>query len=152
MKIKSYILSLINFWPPFLFAGIQIIKCTKNFRHIVVKLKLRFWNKNYVGTQFGGSLFSMTDPFYMLMLIKNLGHEYVIWDKEAKIRYLKPGKSDVTAEFLLTEKDLDDIRQTVHEHGHMNWKREIEIKDKNQEIIAHVEKIISIKLKPTCHL
>lgn len=147
MNLRPYILHLWNFWPPFFFAGIKILKRTKDFRHVVVKLKLRFWTANYVGTQYGGSMFSMADPFYMLMLIKNLGHEYVVWDKAAKISYLKPGKTDLTAEFILTAEDLENIRKTVKEHGRMNWIRKIEIKDKNQEIVAEVEKVISIKAK-----
>ena len=147
MDLKSYILALINLWPPFLFAGIKILKRTKDYRHLVVKLKLRFWNANYVGTQYGGSIFSMTDPFYMLMLIKNLGHHYVVWDKRATIHYVKPGKTDLTAEFILTEEDLENIRKTVKEQGYMDWTRTIEIRDKNKEIVAHVQKVISIKPK-----
>ena len=147
MNFKRYVLPLLNLWPPFLFAGIKIIKRTKNYRHLVVKLKLRFWSANYVGTQYGGSMFSMTDPFYMLMLLINLGNEYVIWDKAASIRYLKPGKTDLTAEFILTDEDLDDIRQKVQQHGRMIWTRKIEIKDQENELVAEVEKVISIKLR-----
>lgn len=142
---RSWLLSLINFWPPFLFAGIKIVKRSKDYRYIRVKLKLRFWTENYVGTQYGGSMFSMTDPFYMLMLMKNLGKTYEIWDKTTTIHYLKPGRSDLTAEFILTEEDLIQIRKTVKEHGKMNWSRKIQIKDKNQTVVADVEKIISIK-------
>lgn len=87
----------------------------------------------------------MTDPFYMLMLIKNLGKDYVVWDKATTIRYLKPGKTDLTAEFVLSEEDLEYIRQMVKENGRMNWTRKIEIKDANHDIIAEVEKVISIK-------
>lgn len=89
----------------------------------------------------------MTDPFYMLMLIENLGPSYSIWDKEARIRYLKPGKTDLTAEFTLTEDELNDIRQKIKTQNPMHWLRRIEIKDKNQDVVAIVEKIISIKLK-----
>lgn len=147
MNLKPLILALINFWPPFFFAGIKIVKRTKNYRNMVVKLKLRFWNSNYVGTQYGGSMFSMTDPFYMLMLMKNLGKEYEVWDKAATIRYLKPGKTDLFAEFVLTEEDLENIRRTVKEQGRMNWMRKLEIRDKNDETVAEVEKVISIKIR-----
>jgi acyl-coenzyme A thioesterase PaaI-like protein len=136
-----------NYWPPFFFAGIRVTRITQDIRHIQVKLKLRFWNANYVGTQYGGSIFSMTDPFYMLMLINNLGSEYSVWDKSATIRYLKPGRTDLTAEFLLTEEDLDSIRKNVHENGKMYWIRKIEVKDLNGELIADVDKTLSIKKK-----
>ena len=74
-------------------------------------MKLRFWNRNYVGTHYGGSLYSMADPFYMLMLMENLGRDYIVWDKAASIRFRKPGKGRVKAEFRLTDAQLDDIRE-----------------------------------------
>lgn len=147
MHLKRYLLRLWNLWPPFLFCGIKIIKRTQDDRHIVVKLKLRFWNSNYLGTQYGGAMFSMVDPFYMVMLINNLGSKYTVWDKSANIQYLRPGRTDLITEFRLTEEDLASIRKTVDEHGKMNWVRTVEIKDKEGLIVAEVEKVISIKRK-----
>lgn len=147
MNIRSYLLSVWNFWPPFLFSGIKILKRAKDFRHITVQLKLRFWTANYVGTQYGGSMFSMADPFYMIMLIKNLGPSYIVWDKAATIRYRKPGKTDLIAEFLLTEEELEHIRHTVNEQGFINWCKTVEIKDRHLEVVAEVDKVISIKPK-----
>lgn len=136
---------LCNFWPPFLFSGIKVIKISKDCRDILVKLKLHFWNANYVGTQYGGAMFSMTDGFYMIMLKVNLGEEYSVWDKAATIRYLKPGRTDVTAAFHLSEEDLAQIRQTVQEQGRMEWLRKVPIQDVQGELVAEVEKVISIK-------
>ena len=145
--IQKHLKSLWNFWPPFFFSGIKIISCTPNYQHIVVQLKLRFWNKNFVGTLYGGSLFSMADPFYMVMLIKNLGSSYSVWDKSASISYLKPGRSDVTAEFNVTEEDLILIRTTLAQNEKMDWSRVIEIVDSQGTLIAKVQKTISIKKK-----
>ncbi|HRE31512.1 MAG TPA: DUF4442 domain-containing protein [Candidatus Berkiella sp.] len=75
---KSFLLRLINFWPPYLGAGVRVKRMSKNMTHIKVEMNLRFWNKNYVNTHFGGSLYSMVDPFYMLMLMENLGKEYIV--------------------------------------------------------------------------
>lgn len=147
MNIKDSLIRFWNLWPPFLFCGIRPKVLSKDFRNISVTLKLRFYNSNYVGTQYGGALFSMTDPFYMIMLIKNLGPAYTVWDKAASIQYLKPGRTDVTAEFHLSEEDLATIRATVQAEGKMEWRRNIEIKNKQGEIVATVEKVISIKLK-----
>jgi len=83
-------LHFINIWPPFLVAGIRVrwhSACC-----VDVEMKLRPWNRNYVGTHYGGSLYSMTDPFYMLMLMENLGPGYIVWDKAASFRFRKPGK------------------------------------------------------------
>ena len=74
---------------------------------IDVEMKLRFWNKNYVGTHFGGSLYAMTDPFFMLMLLDNLGPEYLVWDKAATICFKKPGRGKVRAEFRLSDEQVD---------------------------------------------
>src|SRR5271157_3379702 len=89
-KIQKLMLRWINIWPPFLGAGIRVR--WRSNRHVDVELKLRAWNRNYVGTHYGGSLYSMTDPFYMLMLMENLGRDYIVWDKAASIRFRKPGK------------------------------------------------------------
>ena len=97
---------LINSWPPLLGAGIKIKSLSRDYRDIVVNLSLRWYNKNYVGTHFGGSIFAMTDPFYMLMLIKNLGDEYIVWDKAAQIDFKKPGTGVLTAHFVLNRRNF----------------------------------------------
>src|ERR1700693_848694 len=103
----------INFWPPFLGMGIRIKHIAPDMKSVDVEMNLRFWNANYVGTHFGGSLFAMADPFYMLMLMANLGRDYIVWDKAASIRYRKPGKGTVRVEFRLTDAQLDDIRDKL---------------------------------------
>jgi hypothetical protein len=90
--LKRYIGILLNVWPPFLGAGIRVNRFQPDWKGIEVEMKLRRWNSNYVGTHYGGSLYSMADPFYMLMLIENLGSDYIVWDKSATIRFKKPGK------------------------------------------------------------
>ena len=91
-KIQLLMIRAINLWPPILGAGIRV-KWGPGNKAVDVEMKLRFWNRNYVGTHYGGSLYSMTDPFYMLMLMNNLGRDYIVWDKAASIRFRKPGKS-----------------------------------------------------------
>lgn len=89
----------------------------------------------------------MVDPFYMIMLIKNLGPNYSVWDKSAKIYYLKPGKTEITARFILSEEDVQAILNEVDQKGKIEWVREVEIKNADNEVIALVEKTISIKKK-----
>lgn len=90
-----------NIWPPFLGAGIRVKEIDEEFKFARVELKSGLLNRNYVGTHYGGSLFSMTDPFYMLMLLHNLGKDYIVWDKAAEINYKKPGKGRLRADFNL---------------------------------------------------
>ena len=95
---KRHMRHIMNLWAPFLGAGIRVTRLQPDWRAIDVEMKMRFWNANFVGTHYGGSLYSMTDPFYMLMLIENLGRDYIVWDKSASIRFRKPGKGKMRAQ------------------------------------------------------
>ena len=98
-----------NIWPPFLGAGITVEKIAKDFRYAKVRLKHGLLNRNILGVHFGGSLFAMTDPFFMMMVSQNIGKGYIVWDQAAKIEFLKPGNGVVHASFELTQEQIDDI-------------------------------------------
>src|SRR5215467_14677875 len=100
----------INFYPPYLGAGVRVTRISDDFHEVDVEMPLRFYNRNYVGTHFGGSLYSMIDPFYMLMLMNILGPGYVVWDKAASIRFKKPGEGVVKAVFHLSEQQIAQVR------------------------------------------
>lgn len=98
-----------NLWPPFLFAGIRVMEIADDYRYARVRMRLRPWNRNAFGTHFGGSLFSMTDPFWALMLLHNLGRSHVVWDQASEIEFVSPGRGTVEAEFRLRESDVTDV-------------------------------------------
>ena len=137
----------VNLWPPFLGMGIRVKRIAPDMKSIDVEMKLRWWNANYVGTQFGGSLFAIADPFYMLMLMANLGRDYIVWDKAASIRYRKPGKGTVRAEFRLTDAQIDDIRDKLKTLPKYEPTFQVEVKDESGEIVAAVEKLIHVRKK-----
>ena len=137
----------INFWPPFLGAGIRVKYIAPDMRAVDVEMKLRFWNANYVGTHFGGSLFAMTDAFYMLMLIANLDRDYVVWDKAATIRYRKPGKGTVHVEFRLSDSQVNDIREKLKTLPKYEPVFSVEVRDDAGELIAEVEKVLYVRKK-----
>jgi hypothetical protein len=137
----------INFWPPFLGAGIRVQRIAPDMKAVDVEMKLRFWNANYVGTHFGGSLFAMTDPFYMLMLMANLGRDYIVWDKAATIRYRKPGKGIVRAEFRLFDGQIDDIRENLKTLPKYEPVFSVEVKDEAGVVVAEVEKVLHVRKK-----
>jgi hypothetical protein len=110
-----------------------------------VEMKLRFWNANYVGTHFGGSLFAMTDAFYMLMLMHHLGRDYIVWDKAATIRYKKPGRGRVRAEFRLTDAQIGDVRQKLKTLPQYEPVFVVEVKDESGRVIAEVEKLLHVR-------
>ena len=137
----------VNLWPPFLGAGIRVKRIAADMKSVDVEMKLRWWNANYVGTHFGGSLFAMTDAFYMLMLMANLGGDYIVWDKAASIRYRKPGKGTVRAEFRLTDAQLDDIREKLKMLPKYEPTFRVEVKDEQGIVIAEVEKLLYVRKK-----
>ncbi len=138
-------LRCINIWPPFLGAGIRVR--WRSNRDVDVEMKLRFFNRNYVGTHYGGSLYSMTDPFYMLMLMENLGRDYIVWDKAASIRFRKPGKGRVRAEFRLIDAQLDEIREKLKVQEKYEPTFLVAVKDEAGDVVAEVTKVLHVRRK-----
>lgn len=136
-----------NVWPPFLGAGIRVRRLRTDWKEIDVEMKLRWWNANYVGTHYGGSLYSMTDPFLMLMLIENLGRDYIVWDKAASIRFKKPGRGTVFASFRLSEQQIQEIKQALNTQEKIERAFAVEVKDESGSVIAEVEKLLHIRRK-----
>jgi hypothetical protein len=137
----------IRFYGPFLGAAIKPICIQKDFRYIKVAMKLTFYNKNYMGTQFGGSLYAMVDPWYMLMLKKNLGDDYIVWDKAATIHFRKPGMGKVEAEFKLTQETLDEVKSQLESTTKMDKVFKVLILDESGKLIAEVDKVLYIRKK-----
>lgn len=142
-----FLARFINFWPPLLFAGIRVRRADHRFRFIEAELKLRWWNRNSMGTQFGGSLFSMTDPFYMLMLSRNLGPEYIVWDKAAEIDFLTPGRGTVRASFVLSEARLEEILAATAQGQKFLPVFDVEIIDKAGTLVARVKRVLYVRRK-----
>jgi len=112
-----------------------------------VQMKLRFYNRNFVGTHFGGSLFSMTDMIYMLMLLHQIGRDHWIWDKSADIDFIKPGRGSVYAKFRLDQDHIDQIvNQTASKDKHFE-PLQVEIRDSDDELIARVNRLLYVRWK-----
>lgn len=137
----------VNLWPPFLFAGIRVTELSADYRHARVELALTPFNRNYVGTQFGGSMFSMTDPFWMLLVMENLGPEYVVWDKAAEIEFIKPGRSRLRADFDIDDALLDDLRARAADGSKVLHWCETELVDTDGEVVARVRKQLYVRRK-----
>ncbi|WP_345335526.1 DUF4442 domain-containing protein [Ferrimonas pelagia] len=139
---------VLNLWPPFLFTGIRIERLSPDYRYCRVALRLRPWNKNGNGTHFGGSLFAMTDPVYSMMLMGIFGKAYRIWDKEADIDYLRPGRGRVYAEFRLTDGQLDAIRRSTSQGDKALPEFVVEVKDESGEVISRLRRVLYVRKKP----
>ncbi len=143
---QRLMLRLVNLWPPFAATGIHV-RWGTDMKSADVTMKLRPWNRNFVGTHYGGSLYSMCDPFYMLLLMKNLGPEYIVWDKAASIRFRKPGRGTVRAEFRITDAQLDDIREQLKTLPRYEPTFTVEVKDEAGDMVAEVQKLLHIRKK-----
>lgn len=138
----------INLWPPFLCSGIQLRRLSDDYREVEVVLKQHWYNSNYVGVHFGGSLFAMTDGLHMIMLIRILGHDYYVWDQRASIDYIKPGRGTVKAWFRLDDATLATIREKTAGGEKYLPEFQIEITNASGEVVARVQKTLYVRRKP----
>ena len=126
MLSPKTVVKLLSYWHSIPYGGVKIDYVQDDFKKIVVKMKQRFWNTNYVGSHFGGSLYSMTDPFFMFMLLENLKQEHIVWDQSAEIEFLKPAKGVVTAVFEINDTVLSEIKSQALKNlafrDHSMWK------------------------------
>lgn len=153
--VRRHLQLVMNCWPPLLFAGIRITRLDDDFRAVDVELREHWWNRNYVGTHFGGSMYAMTDPFYMLMMIENLNagagraksgaRKYVVWDKAASIRYRKPGRGTVRAEFRLTAAEVEEIRAALELAPTLERTFSVRVVNVDGETVAEVEKVLHFR-------
>jgi hypothetical protein len=138
---------LLNCYPPFLGAGIRVPRVSEDMCTIEVRMPLHFWNRNYVGTHFGGSLYAMCDPFFMLILINNLGKDYVVWDKSAAIRFKKPGTGTMTAVFHIPPERIEEIRAQANAQGKVEPQFQVQVTDSHGNVIAEVDKLLYVRKK-----
>lgn len=140
-------IKLMNFYPPYIGAGIRIKHISQDFRRAEIQMKLRWWNKNLVGTHFGGSLMSMSDPFYMLLLMQSLGREYIVWDKASSINFRRPGTGTVTCVFEINETLLNQIRDEVAVLGKKDYVLPLKIVNEAGKTICDLQKTIYVRKK-----
>lgn len=117
---------------------------SKNLDTINIEIPLSYKNKNYADSIFGGSLFSATDPIYMMQLIKILGDSYIIWDKYSSIHYIRPAKENAYSSFIFSKEEIDNIKSGIRKNGEIVWDKKLSITDKNGGIFCFLEKKIYI--------
>ena len=144
---SQFLRFFMNIWPPFLGAGIKILTLSKDYRYAMVRLRMGIFNRNIVGVHFGGSLFAMTDPFFMIMVQHNLGKEFVVWDRAAKIDFVKPGRGNVHAEFSISEQQLEDLKSAAQNGAKVLRDFTVEVKDGSGEIVAIIIKTLYVRQK-----
>ncbi|HEX2208630.1 MAG TPA: DUF4442 domain-containing protein [Longimicrobium sp.] len=136
-----------NWFPAYRATGGRITYIASDWREIRIRLPLNRRTRNYVGTIFGGSMYGAVDPVYMVMLIQNLGRDYVVWDKAASIRFRRPGRTTLHARFVLDEAELDAIRAALAGAPAIDRTYVVELADAEGAVHAVVEKVIHIRRK-----
>lgn len=138
---------LMNLWPCYRGTGGRVTYIASDWKEIRVRLPLNMGTRNYVGTIFGGSLYGAVDPLYMLMLIRLLGPDYVVWDKAAGIRFLRPGRTALYATCRLDDGELDEIRRLLETERRIERSYTLALADAGGTVHAEVDKVIQIRRK-----
>lgn len=139
---------MINLWPPMIGASIHVEHIAADYSEARVRMRQSVLNSNLFGTHFGGSLFAMTDPFYTLLILHQLGKDYVVWDKRSEIDFLLPARGTVRARFQLSADTIANIRQQTQGGEKYEPSFSVAITDRNDDIVAQVSKTIYVRRKP----
>jgi acyl-coenzyme A thioesterase PaaI-like protein len=136
---------LINLYPPMIGAGIKSRSLDDST--VEVEMKLTAMNRNIVGVHFGGSLYAMCDPWFMLILMRLLGKDYIVWDKAASIQFKKPGRGRVKARFHIPPERVDEIRRDADAQGKIEPVFNVDVLNDTGEVITSVEKLLYVRKK-----
>jgi acyl-coenzyme A thioesterase PaaI-like protein len=137
----------VNLYPPYLGMGISVSAVSPDFTRFEVQLKARWYNRNLFGTHFGGSLYSMADPFYVFIVMMNFGSGYVVWDKAAGIDFLRPAKGTIVGVFEIGRQRLEEMRAEVDRDGRSVFRFETDLKDEAGQAVARVRKDVHVRAK-----
>jgi acyl-coenzyme A thioesterase PaaI-like protein len=143
----KFLRHLMNWYGPYRGAGVKIRQLADDFSSATVQMPLRWYNRNYVGVHFGGSLYSMVDPFHMLLVMNQLGSDYVVWDKEATIEFISPGRGTVTAHFEVSPAQLQDIIDKTQNNEKYLPVFTVEVLGEDGTLVARAKKTIYVRRK-----
>ena len=143
LRFSRLFLRHLSLYAPNLGAGIRVERLEPLAYR--VEMKLRWFNRNAVGTHYGGSLYSMCDPYFMLILIERLGRDYIVWDKAATIHFRRPGRGKVTSEFSISDERVEEIRERADRGEKVEPTLEAQILDEQGMLVARVEKHLYVR-------
>lgn len=136
-----------NFFPAYRGTGGRVTYISGDWHEVRIKLPLNWRTRNYVKTIYGGSIYGSVDPIYMLMLMKILGPDYIVWDKAANIRFRKPGKETLYADFKLTEQEIEEIKYLAASAKSIDRVYNVVLKNAAGIVHAEIEKTVYISKK-----
>lgn len=150
MRLPEAISNKFRCWSFYVFGcdrgtGGRLKYIAEDWSEVRLDLPLSWRTRNYVGTIFGGSIYSAVDPIYMLMPIHRLGSDFVVWDKSASIQFKKPGRETLHANFLISDEELAAIRGELESQRSIDRSYTVELGNGSGIVCATVEKIIYIR-------
>jgi acyl-coenzyme A thioesterase PaaI-like protein len=150
MPVFAYAANKLRCWSFYFFAcyratGARLRYIAPDWSEIRLDLPLSWRTRNYVGTIFGGSIYAAVDPIYMLMLMRRLGPDFIVWDKAATILFKKPGRETLRARFEIGDEELSAIRTALESQRSVDRTYTVELTDTLGTVCAAVEKIIYIR-------
>lgn len=144
---SAKLIKKVNLYPPYLGMGVRVKSYRDDFTRFEVELRARWYNRNLFGTHFGGSLYSMADPFFVFIITMNLGSGYIVWDKSAAIDFLKPAKGTILGIFEVSRERLEEIRTEVDALGKNTYNFEADLVDEAGQAVARVRKEVYVRSK-----
>jgi acyl-coenzyme A thioesterase PaaI-like protein len=144
-RVRQKLFQLLNVYPPYLGAGVRLTRVADDLCTFDVEMQLKPWNKNLFGTHFGGSLYSMCDPFFVIILSEHLGRGYEVWDKAATIRFKKPGRGTVRARFHIDPLQIDAVRAQADLEDKVEPVFTVQILDTSGEVVAEIDKTVQVR-------
>nr|WP_280954591.1 DUF4442 domain-containing protein [Shewanella sp. WXL01] len=137
-----------NWLPMYRRSTGRIVSVSKDLTEVTMRLPLSYRNRNYVGSIFGGSMFSAVDPIPMVQLINLLDSQYVVWDKSAEIYFKAPAREDLYADFVFTEQELEQIKRDVEQQQEINLIKTTQLTNKARDkVFCEVKKTLYISTK-----
>ena len=144
-RLRKAMLQLINVYPPYLGAGVRVKHISDDLCTFDVQMTLKPWNRNLFGTHFGGSLYSMCDPFFVIILAEHLGEGYQVWDKSAAIRFKKPGRGKVHARFHIDTLQIDAVRAQADLDDKVEPVFTVQVKDADGDVVCEIDKTVQVR-------
>ena len=137
-----------NLSPMYRRSTARIVEVSDDLMRVQIRLPISWKNKNYVGSVFGGSMFSAVDPIPMVQLINVIGDGYVVWDKAAHVRFRAPARQDLYAEFVYTQAQVDGIAAMADAEGETEITVTTQLTDQDQTtVFCEVDKTIYVATK-----
>lgn len=137
----------LNAWPPFTGQQISVTEVADDWSRARVRMELTEENGNYYGTAFGGTMFSMVDPFFVILAAQQLGDEYMVWDKAAEIDFVAPGRTSVTAEVQMPAELVDELRAEAADGAKVLRWFDVDIVDEHGTVVARARRQLYVRRK-----